>query len=111
MQNQQHLELTDLAYPITEFCQRVNHGLKQATFEQKRRLVELLIDQVVVTNEEVEIRYVIPISSESEQIRFCHLLTDYSGSRMYPLLDCSSGEEEREACSSWSPKRFTTLER
>jgi hypothetical protein len=30
-----------------------------------------------VTNEEVEIRYVIPTSSRSEQIRFCHLLTDY----------------------------------
>ena len=53
-------------------------GLEQATFEQKRQLVELLIDRVVVTMEEVEIRYVIPTSPNSEQIRFCHLLTDYS---------------------------------
>ena len=81
VQVQQHLELTDLARSITEFCQRVSCGLEQATFEQKRQLVELLIDRVVVTNEEVEIRYVIPTSSESEHIRFCHLLTDYSGAR------------------------------
>jgi site-specific DNA recombinase len=51
----------------------------RGTFEQKRQLVELLIDRVVVTMEDVEIRYVIPTSPSSEQIRFCHLLTDYSG--------------------------------
>jgi site-specific DNA recombinase len=32
---------------------------------------------VVVTNEEVEIRYVIPTSSSSEQTRFCHLRSNY----------------------------------
>jgi site-specific DNA recombinase len=58
VQVQQHLELTDLAHSSTEFCQRISRGLEQATFEQKRQLVELLIDRVVVTNEEVEIRYV-----------------------------------------------------
>jgi site-specific DNA recombinase len=55
------------------------HGLEKVTFEQKRQLVELLIDRVLVTMEEVEIRYVIPTASNSEHIRFCHLLTDYSG--------------------------------
>jgi hypothetical protein len=51
--------------------------LEQASFEQKRQLVELLIDRVIVTNEEVEIRYVIPTSSASERVRFCHLRLDY----------------------------------
>jgi hypothetical protein len=37
--------------------------LGHATFAQKRTLVELLIDRVVVTNDKVEIRYVIPTSS------------------------------------------------
>ncbi len=40
-----------------------------------------LDDRVVVTGEDVEIRYVIPTSPTSEQIRFCHLLTDYSAAR------------------------------
>jgi len=75
------MELTSLTSSITEFCQRVSRGLSQATFEQKRQLVELLIDRVVVTMEEVEIRYVIPTSSHSEHIRFCHLLTDYSAAK------------------------------
>src|SRR3984893_6029448 len=54
-------ELAAVVQSIEAFCQRVQQGLAQATFEQKRQLIELLIDRVVVTNEEVEIRYVIPI--------------------------------------------------
>src|SRR5262249_49363522 len=72
-----HDELATLAQSIEAFCQRVQQGLTDATFEQKRLLIELLIDRVVVTNEEVEIRYVIPTSPKSEHIRFCHLRLDY----------------------------------
>jgi len=39
--------------------------------------VLLLIDRVVVTDAEVEIRYVLPTSPESEHVRFCHLRKDY----------------------------------
>lgn len=77
----QQMELASLTSSITRFCQRVSCGLEQAAFEQKRQLVELLIDRVVVTAEEVEIRYVIPTSPNSEQIRCCHLLTDYSAAK------------------------------
>ena len=71
---------------IEAFCARVQQGLFEATFEEKRLLVELLIDRVVVTNGEVEIRYVIPTSPSSEQIRFCHLRLDYFDAPM-PLDD------------------------
>jgi hypothetical protein len=37
----------------------------------------LLIDRVVVTNGEVEIRYVFPTSPKGERIPFCHLHKDY----------------------------------
>ena len=57
----QQPELAQVMSTIQEFCQRVQNGLEQVTFEQKRQLVELLIDRVIVSNEEVEIRYVIPI--------------------------------------------------
>jgi hypothetical protein len=54
-------------------------GLEQATFEQ-RALVELLIGCVVVTDAEVEIRYVMPLSRAGPHRRFCHLRLDYRGS-------------------------------
>ncbi len=72
-----HCELAGVAQSIDAFCQRVQHGLVNASFEQKRQLVMLLIDRVIVTDSEVEIRYVIPTSPEGEQLRFCHLRKDY----------------------------------
>jgi len=70
-------EVSALVTSVEEFCQRVRVGLANATFEQKRQLVELLIDRVIVTNGDVEIRYVIPTSPSSEHVRFCHLRSDY----------------------------------
>jgi site-specific DNA recombinase len=70
-------QLTGLKLSMTAFCERVRGGLEQATFEQKRELVELLIDRVIVANGEVEIRYVIPTSPSGEHGRFCHLRSDY----------------------------------
>jgi site-specific DNA recombinase len=70
-------ELAGVTDSITLFCQRIQAGLENATFEQKRKLVELLIDRVVIRDGDVEIRYVIPTSLASEHIRFCHLRKDY----------------------------------
>lgn len=72
-----HDQLAGMVQSIEAFCQRVQQGLSEATFEQKRQLIELLVDRVVVTGEEVEIRYVIPTSPKGETIRFCHLRLDY----------------------------------
>ena len=72
-----HDELAGMVQSIEAFCQRAQQGLASASFEQKRHLIELLIDRVVVTNEEVEIHYVIPTSARSEHVRFCHLRLDY----------------------------------
>ncbi len=73
----ERMELAKIADSIERFCEQVRSGLANATFEQKRALVELLIDQVVVTDEEVEIRYVVPTSLEGPHHPFCHLRTDY----------------------------------
>jgi len=70
-------ELATIAEGIEVFCQRVQQGLEQATFEQKRQLVELLIDRVIVTQDEVEIRYVIPTSPRGEATRFYQLRIPY----------------------------------
>jgi site-specific DNA recombinase len=70
-------ELIGLAASVEEFCNRVRIGLENTTFDQKRKLVELLIDRVVVKNGGVEIRYVIPTGPSGEHIPFCHLRKDY----------------------------------
>ena len=70
-------QLAGLAASLEAFRERVRCGLAQASFEQRRQLVLLLIDRVVVTDADVEIRYVLPTSPESEHVRFCHLRKDY----------------------------------
>jgi site-specific DNA recombinase len=70
-------ELIRLGSSIEDFCRRIAVGLANAKFDQKRTLVELLIDRVLVANGEVEIRYVVPTHPNSEKIRFCHLRKDY----------------------------------
>ncbi|MBL6983225.1 MAG: recombinase family protein [Anaerolineales bacterium] len=71
------IETLALANNIQEFCQRIQPTLDNLNFEQRRQLVELLIDRVIVDDENVEIRYVIPTSPNGENTRFCHLRTDY----------------------------------
>jgi site-specific DNA recombinase len=71
--------LTGIVGSMEDFCERARGGLADATFEQRRKLVELLIDRVIVTDDEVEIRYVIPTSPEREHFRSCHLRSEYLG--------------------------------
>jgi site-specific DNA recombinase len=70
-------EVSGMVGSIEVFCRRVRDGLEGASFEQKRKLIELLVDRVVVANGEVEIRYAIPTGPAGEHIRFCHLRSDY----------------------------------
>jgi hypothetical protein len=71
---------------IQALCERLQAGLAQATFAQRRQLIELLIDCVIVTDEQVEIRYVIPTTEASTHVRFCHLRKDYFNRAAQPIL-------------------------
>jgi len=73
-------ELVETITSIEAFCIQVASILDHASFAQKRQLVELLIDRVIVTDEVVEIRYVIPTQPEEPHTPFCHLRTDYRSS-------------------------------
>ncbi len=75
--SRQVLHIREVTPSIQAICERLRVGLDQATFAQRRQLVELLIDCVVVTDGDVEIRYVIPTTEASTHIRFCHLRKDY----------------------------------
>jgi site-specific DNA recombinase len=74
---QQRLELAGVADGIERFCQTVRAGLATATFAQRRQLAELLIDRVVVTDGEVELRYVLPTSPDGPHQPFCQLRKDH----------------------------------
>jgi hypothetical protein len=74
---QQRHDLAALAAGAEEFCAQVRSGLANATFAQRRALVELLIDRVVVTDGVVEIRYAIPTSRDGPHHPFCRLRKDY----------------------------------
>ena len=76
--------LAGVAGSVEEFCERVRSGLADATFEQRRKLVELLIDRVIVTGEQVEIRYVIPTTPDKEAKHFCQLCSDYRDRHQRP---------------------------
>jgi site-specific DNA recombinase len=76
-QAQKQLDTAKLATNIQDFCRRSQPTLGQLDFAQRRQLVELLIDRVVVDDGKVEIRYVIPTSAKGEESRFCHLRKDY----------------------------------
>ena len=66
-----------MAASIEDFCRRIQAGLANASFTQRRTLVELLVDRVLVINDQVEIRYVVPTHPRGETTRFCHLRKDY----------------------------------
>ena len=80
-------ELAGVAASLEAFRARVQRGLAEADFERRRQLVMLLIDRVVVTDADVEIRYVLPITPESENVRFCQLRKDYFENSVQAILN------------------------
>src|SRR5215210_4178173 len=83
-------EVARVGLSMEEFCRRVREGLDQATWEQRRQLIEWLVVRVIVTDGEVEIRYAIPTSPAGQGTRFCQLRADYrSPSPAQGALTCS----------------------
>jgi site-specific DNA recombinase len=76
-QGERLVEVSAIAQSMTQVLKQLRLGLGQTSFDQRRQLVELLIDRVVVTDGQVEIRYVIPTTDHSTTTRFCHLRSDY----------------------------------
>jgi site-specific DNA recombinase len=96
---QQRLELGAVAGGIEAFCQTVRAGLATASFAQRRLLVELLIDRVVVTNDKVEIRYVLPTSPDGPHPSFCQLRKDHLDRPAAPGDPDQGGRRDR----AWRP--------
>jgi site-specific DNA recombinase len=90
----QRLELQAVADGIEAFCQAVRTGLATATFAQRRLLAELLIDRVIVTDGDVEIRYVLPTSSDGPHRPFCQLRKDH----LDPPSDLGQAHQLGDGC-------------
>jgi site-specific DNA recombinase len=73
----QRLELRAVTDGIEAFCQATRASLATATVDQRRQLAELLIDRVIVTDSDVEIRYVLPTSPDGPHRPFCQLRKDH----------------------------------
>src|SRR5436190_1284086 len=93
----QRLELAAIAGGIEAFCQTIRHGLAAATFAQRRQLAELLIDRVIVTDDQVEIRYVLPTSPDGPHPPFCQLRKDH--------IDAPSGRCDGDQPGQWDRPR------
>jgi site-specific DNA recombinase len=76
-QAQQQVDSAALAQGLEAFCRRAQPTLNQLTCAQRRALGELLIDHVIVTHDQVEIRDVVPTGPKGETTPFCHLRLDY----------------------------------
>jgi len=51
---------------IETFCNAVNRGIKNASFEDRRKIIELLVEEVIVKNGEVEITHILPFEKKSD---------------------------------------------
>jgi site-specific DNA recombinase len=91
-QGERLVQVSAIAQSMTKVLHQLRVGLDQAGFEQRRQLVELLIDRVVVTDGQVEIRYVIPTTDHSTKTRFCHLRTDYFDAGTLAVAQLKSGD-------------------
>jgi len=85
-QAQQQVNVAGLAQGIEAFCRRIHPTLDPLTFAQRRQLVELLIDRVIINDGQVEIRYVVPTGPKGESTPFCHLRLDYFDSETLLII-------------------------
>jgi site-specific DNA recombinase len=76
-QAQQQVDIAALAQGLEAFGRRLQPTLNQLTFAQRRPLVARLIDHVIVTHDQVEIRDVVPTGPKGEITPFCHVRLDY----------------------------------
>ncbi len=57
----QTAQVQEVARDLRTFCERINTRIEEATFEEKQAILQLLIERVIVGEDTVEIRHVIPL--------------------------------------------------
>jgi hypothetical protein len=64
-QQHQQVRLTELSANIEDLCQAIRAGLQTLDFSGRRKIIELLIDRVIISHADIEIRYAIPLTGLS----------------------------------------------
>jgi site-specific DNA recombinase len=57
----QAVQAREVLEDLQAFCQRVDARLDDATFEEKQAILQLLIERIIVGEDTLEIRHVIPL--------------------------------------------------
>ena len=76
-QAQQQVNIAVLAQGLEAFCRKMPPTLDQLPVTQRRPLGALRMDRVIVTDDQVEIRYVVPTGPKGETTPCCHVRLDY----------------------------------
>jgi site-specific DNA recombinase len=66
--SRERAEAADAVERLEAFCRRVNQGLEHLTFEEKQKLLRLLIDRIVIEGGKVQIHGIIPLDGHGEVI-------------------------------------------
>jgi site-specific DNA recombinase len=60
---QQHAHAEEVMASLTAFCDRIRERLQEATFEDRQVILQLVIERIIVGENNLEIRHVIPLHS------------------------------------------------
>ena len=60
---------------LQAFCPRIDARLDDATFEEKQAILQLLIERIIVREDTLEIRHIIPLDGLPRRGRLCRLLS------------------------------------
>jgi site-specific DNA recombinase len=60
-QQQQQVRLAELSVKVEDLCQATGTGLQTLDFAGRRKIIELLVDRVILSHHDIEIRYAVPL--------------------------------------------------
>jgi site-specific DNA recombinase len=90
---------------LETFCRRINARLEDATFEEKQSILQLLIERIIVGEDTLEIRHVIPLDGPPRRSRGS-AAPPGSGLRSDGVRLQGLGGIARVEAGSWTPPRF-----
>lgn len=61
-------QAADVLKHLEAFCQKVSAGLQVMTFEERQKLLRLLIDRIVIDGQQVRIEGVLPIGEAGRDV-------------------------------------------
>ena len=59
----------DALHHLEKFCQTVSDGLDQLTFDERQRLLRLVVERVTLTKDRVRVETIIPTKGDADHLR------------------------------------------